>query len=638
MDIPRSLRALCLSALLVILWDRASTAAENQAAHADSLYRRGLARWARATLDSRRMALADLERATLLAPRREDVWLSLGTCCIESGRFARGRSCLSRAARLAPASFDAWFQLGSAWKHDWLSSLERSSLDEATRCFIKACVAAPNRFEGWTAAAALELLRGHSEEACTAALHAHHIAPGEPQPITLLGSALFRLGRLALADSAFRVAREMSPPVGGSLEGAVASLTTSEDASSLASPPMFDWTNSDPDFTTPENEAQLDYLSRLTLARFLFRDGERERWDKRAELFVRYGPPASIDYNSAGAQLESNELDYRFPRHSYVRYAPDPIPFPYNAQTWRYPELGIEVTLWDRSLSQSFQLPYSNEAEPDPRPNPELLASRADLAAIEGGKAVFRAMSPGAQPMVIEGTASRFPLANGFHLLGHVFADGAPVDSTWGAWALVSEDGRVLSRGARALSPSACDPAARQVAEFAADVAPGDYRLDLSTRASQGRQGIVHLHVHVAPLPTRLAMSDLVLLCGEPATYVGPEGVRIEPNPGGEVGPSRNLTAYYELDRLATDASGNARFAYTYSVHALRSRRKSGHEAAALEATREEDNVGQHRRQFVSVPIGSLAPGPYELRIEVRDLLAGTTTNGTVSFVKTKAR
>jgi Flp pilus assembly protein TadD len=599
---------------LSLLWSAIPHADPRREAHADSLYHRGLGRWAEATLDSRRLALVDLEEAALNAPRREDLWLALGKCHIECGHFARGRACLTHAARLAPGDFDAWMQLGAAWKHDWLASLERSSLDEASTCYAKACQAAPERFEGWSAAAVMALLHGRPQEARMHALRAHQLAPGEAEPVRVLGAAFFRLGQLALADSAFRVAAELEQPA---TDGA----------------PTFEWSGTDPDLTTPENEAELDYFTRLSLAQFLFRDGDRMHWDERAELFVRYGPPASIEYDPAAAQLDEAELEFRYTRHTYLRWVPPPIPFPYNLQVWRYPELGIEVPLWDRSLTQSFQLAYSNEAEMDPRVNPAMLAARGDLTALDGGKGVFRAMPPGAQPMEIEAAASRFPVANGYRLLGHLFAPGEPADSVWSAWALVRDDGTVVRRETGVMSPSACDPATRQMADFAVDLPPGDYRLDLSARASRDRRGIAHLRVHIDSLPPQLSMSDLVLLCGDEASAVGPEGVRIEPNLAGDVGRVNALTAYYELERLATDAHGQARFAYTYSVRSL-ARIRHGHHEPALEAMREESNVGAHRRQFVRVPIGSLAPGAYELRVEVRDLLAGVTADATLQFTK----
>jgi len=237
--------------------------------------------------------------------------------------------------------------------------------------------------------------------------------------------------------------------------------------------------------------------------------------------------------------------------------------------------------------------------------------------------------------MAFDGDVSRFPVGGHVHVLGHLFADGAPTDSISGAWAVVAEDGHLVSRDVHAFSPSACDPASRQVADFAADLSPGDYRLDLSARASQGRHGIAHLRLHVDAPAARFVMSDLVLLCGESGAYVGPEGVRLEPSTDSSVnGPT--LTAYYEVDGLALDDQGTSRFAYTYSIHSVRHDQPQKR-SALVEATREDENVGPHRRQFVSVPIREIGPGDYELRIEVRDLKSGATVTNAVAFSRGKA-
>jgi hypothetical protein len=302
-------------------------------------------------------------------------------------------------------------------------------------------------------------------------------------------------------------------------------------------------------------------------------------------------------------------------------------------QVWRFPDLGMDVTLWDRSLCQSYELPYSNGQAVEPRPDPAALAGRSDLVSLAAGRGVFRAMAPGAHPMAVTGAVSRFPGADGARVLAHVFAPGEPTDSLWGSWALVASDGRVAARGSHALSISACDPTRLQVADFAAEVPPGDYRVDLAVRGSGGRRGVAHVQAHVAPISGTLRMSDLVLLCGERGTAVDPQGVRIEPNASGRVSGTSGVTVYYELDGLATDAGGTARFAYTCRVRPV-----PGHgpsvSATPYEATREEENVGSHRRQLVSVPAGPLAPGAYELQIEVRDLRSGETIAGSTGFVK----
>src|SRR5207253_1895319 len=57
------------------------------------------------------------------------------------------------------------------------------------------------------------------------------------------------------------------------------------------------WRDADPDLASRENEAQLEYWSRVAQAYFLFFDAKRKEWDERGEIYVRYGPPQRVEYN-----------------------------------------------------------------------------------------------------------------------------------------------------------------------------------------------------------------------------------------------------------------------------------------------------------------------------------------------------
>ncbi len=616
---------------------------------ADSLYRRALVRFAEPSRDARQSALADLGEATRLAAGRADLWLAYGKASFESGRFEKARSCFSRAARLLGDDPEAWSEMGHCWRRDWLLSLERSSLDEALKCLRRASAAAPDRAECWSAVAALELLRGYPRDALVAALRARQADPEAAEPVLMLGASLYRMGVLVLADSAFRAARGRLPAAllarfDGDLavraKPAAREDSTSEAAQKTSGSP---WRGLDPDLTTPENEAYLDYLTRLAIALFLFRDGETVRWDMRTELFVRYGPPGAVEYAPAWAQLgEGNDLETRTSRRTESQEGlwqrmgsnlPLPMGYPYNLQVWYYPDLGMRVPLMDRSLAQDYALPTSDRGEADPRPDPSLLATRADLVGLGGGRGVFRAMVPGAKPAALATALSRFPVGGGVRVLAHVSTAGEPADSLWGSWAVVDATGRVVAREAHAMGVSACDPTRRRVADFAVTVPAGDYRVDLAVSGAQGRRGVAHLAAHLEPPSARLAMSDLVLLCGERPVAAGPAGVRIEPSWSTKVSGRASVLVYYEIENLTVRADGTSRFEYTYSLRPVRSDEQTGAPENLVEATREEETVGTHRRQFVRVPVASLAAGPYELRIVVRDLEADATVERAVPIV-----
>lgn len=598
---------------------RAGSDPAGRARAADSLRDRAAAYRAAGTLDGRRQAMSDLERASLLAPEDHRVWLDLGRLCLETGQRARGRACYDRARRAAPDDAEAHAALGSAWTWEWLGSFEPTALAHAERDLERAAELAPGRAAAWGELAALSLSRGRLEQAERAAERGLAADPGAWEPLVALACVSYRQARLARADSAFAAARARAPE----------ELRARFEATPWA-PEGEPGAIGDPDLTTPENEAELDYLTRLGLALLLFRDGHGVRWDMRTELFVRYGPPATVDVNPL-----SSPLSMHYHRPAVLMYAPEPIEYPYNVQAWSYPELGMRTELWDRSLTQSFVLPPAFEDEAEPRPDPMLLAGRPDLVSLGGGRGVFRAMAPGSKPVPARGQVARFPSGQGVVLLAHVVTPGEPGDSLTGAWAVVAADGRAIARATRTLSASACDPASQQVADFSAIVPPGEYRVDLSVSGRGGRRGLVRLGATVPPQATGLGLSDLVMLCGAADATPSPDAVRIEPDMERRFSGPGPLSVYFEIDRLTPGADGRSRFAYRYSLTPVaREDKRSRVPQVAFEASREESQDGAHRRQFVTIPMRSVKPGLYDLRIEVRDLVAGTVAAAGLRFAR----
>ena len=151
----------------------------------------------------------------------------------------------------------------------------------------------------------------------------------------LLALGARRIGRAGVADAqpADGVEGPGVMPTSNGPHDAVASATTDPS-----------WV-SDPDLTTPENEVELNARARLAHALLLFRDERSLRWDLRAELFVRYGMPAAIEYNPPEATLE-----YFTKRRRPVFWAPPELRYPFNMQVWHYPQLGLSVVLWDQGI------------------------------------------------------------------------------------------------------------------------------------------------------------------------------------------------------------------------------------------------------------------------------------------------
>ncbi|MGH7731678.1 MAG: tetratricopeptide repeat protein [Candidatus Eiseniibacteriota bacterium] len=629
------LAALLSAALLSAPRVPAAATDAAKAAEADSLHRHAVARLAEGSLDARRLALSELERASRLDPGRLAIWLDLGRLCLETGRRLRGRSCYERASRVAPDDAEAHLALGMAWTWEWLGSFEDAPLARAQQSMARATELAPGRADAWGRLSALELARGRVDRATLAARRGLSANPRAWEPMVAFACASYRAGAAGRgrqrvssgprADAgrarlAFR-RRHLVPrrPCGGlgragCRHGRTVARPGPDDARERGGAGL-----RDPPGTGPAAVPQ---------------DVRGLRWDMRTELFLRYGPPAMVEINPVSGRLayQHNRYQHDVPP-DFVPYTPDPIGYPHNVQAWYYPELGIRAELWDRSLTQSYQLPVALESDADPRPNPRLLASRSDLVSLGEGRGVYRAMAPGSRPIPAQGHVARFPSGGGAVLAAHLRTAGDPSDTLRGAWAMVDSSGHVLARGSGRLSTSSCDPTGRQVADYTAAAPPGAYRVDLSASGSDGRRGLVRLAVTVPPASPGLALSDLVLLCGLEGASVGPGTVRIEPDMARRVEGSRPLTVYFEIDRLALGGDGQARFAYTTSVVPVKDEPPRKRTApAAYQASREESHDGTRRRQFVTIPVRAIQRGRYDLRIEVRDLVAGTRAEAEIRF------
>jgi len=315
-----------------------------------------------------------------------------------------------------------------------------------------------------------------------------------------------------------------------------------------------------------------------------------------------------------------------------------------NALVWSYPELGMDVVMQDRMLSEYYLLPITRDFDPDPVPNPAALERQPDRLALSGGRGVFRTLPPGVTPMTIHGQVARFMTDHGPRLLANVEAAGTPSDTMRAEWTVLDTARREVARQASDLSPSACDPGQFRVADFAADLPPGRYLVGLTVRTGT-RRGVYRSEIEVGAEAQALAISDVVVTCGTPGPEAAAPPLRMMPNPEARIGPTDPLTAYFEIYHLSPDSVGQSRFEYVCTVRSIERDPRVWVQRmfsprphpADVSATRQDEVAGTIRRQFVSVPVQSLPPGHYQLEVRVRDLVAGGASVATTPFVKLPA-
>jgi GWxTD domain-containing protein len=619
-------------------------AARTRAERADALYRQALGHLRQNTVDTRRHAIDELEQATLLVPGQPGYELTLARTYYQAGFVRLARERFTRVTRLAPEDAEARFGLGQVWRRDWLKYLEKASLQRATANLRAAVALRPSYCDAWLLLVPLLVEQGNLDAAGSAAWHARLADPQRAEGVIADAYTSYRLGRVEHADSAFAAGiPRLRRSVRERFED-IAPVATERDTFTLHRLSPEDqaefvrgfWRDNDPDLATRENEAQLEYWSRVSHAYFLYYDQKRREWDERGEVYVRYGPPAWADYNPVGEPLLSRST---FGRLSFTSSIPA------NVLAWDYPQLGMRVLMHDRLLSEYYELPVSMDQSMDPVPDPEMLERLPDVVVTPGGRGVFPALPPGVEPRPADGALARFEGAAGPRLLAAFEAAGPPDDSLWAEYVVLDSARSEIARQGRMLAPSACSPAAAQVADFAGEYPPGEYLVGMSVRDRHGRRGLYRALVRLAKPEPALSLSDVVIPCGLPietATGEAPRAVRLEPNPNARVRASEPLTAYFEIYHLRTDKEGRSRFEYVYTVRSAERDRRIWIQRAfrprpvptPISATREEEQTGDMRRQFVRVPLQSLPAGLYRIEITVRDLLAASEARAEAQFVR----
>jgi GWxTD domain-containing protein len=618
------------------------------------------------SVESRQRATRDLNEAIRLDPTNPAHWITLGHVCLMGELLAQGRDCFDRAVRLAPHDPRTHMERGRAWQRDWVRGLDTLARNLAAADYDTVTQLRPNGSDGWLALVPMRYERGDLEGAARAAERALAGRPRRVEAGLAVAYTAYRLGDVERADSMFRATIPRLTPSFRSLfenaerfigksPGDGASSTVRRPRPQLSAhgsvmgdepaeePTLGDttfapptapevWAAIDPDPTTPENEVRLEFYSRVAHAYFVFWDPLTPVMDSRADLYIRYGPPRSIEINPAGVPMTFKSDVVSTGRATSI------AEYPMGVVRWNYPELGMGVVLNDRSLHGRFEPAVSRDFLYGSTPDPATMSHRGDLMALDGGRAVFPTLPSRDLRIEVAGLAARFESSGAPRLFAQVQAFGSPLDTLTSRWVVLDSTGRDVAHGGGRLALSACDPGARQLTELSQDLPPGHYRLALSVRDGHRRKGLFRTEVELPrPVPA-LELSDVVLSCGDPTMVSRGPGVRLDANVESLVKGPGPLAAYFEIYRLAPAADGMAHFEVEYAVRRLSDAPGSGvrrprREPALLsQSSRQEAQVAGLRRQFVSVPVLSLTPGRYQLEIRVRDVTAGTQVERSIAF------
>jgi Tfp pilus assembly protein PilF len=596
-----------------------------------------------ATVEDRQRALRFIQEAIVLEPEHAEHWLVLGRLQEQAQNDRLARSSYARAIALVPTDPGPRMRLAQSWKLEWLRTLDPAALDRSIAQLDTVTRLRPYASAAWLGLVPLYYERPDVARAAEAAEHALAGRPRRAEAPLAVAYLAYRTGAIERSDSLFRVAiPRLDSQVRALFEDPMRVLRPSagRDSSAAGSDPggrpaLPSLAELDPDPTTAANEVELECWSRIAHAWLLFSDSRYHELDARAETYIRYGPPAAVLLNPTGTRLYFDPNPLR--RGRYETFSE----YPLDALRWDYPQLGMRVLLHDRSLSGRYTEPVSRDFIPGTIPDPHVLERRPDLISLGNGHAVLPTLPPASQRLDVRGVISGFEGEAGPRLLVQARVAGTPADTLIARWVARDASGREVARGEQSPGVSMCDPAAFRTAAFAAGLPAGRYDVAVSVRDSHLRRGLYRNTVTLAAPDAALALSDLVLCCGDPASLADERGVRIEADPDARVGGGRPLVAYFEIYRLARGPQGTSRFRYEYEVRrmpddaAAKSALDAEHRPAVDRWTsREETHLGALRRQFVRVQTSSLEAGRYQLRVRVRDLVAGGETERRMEFVK----
>jgi hypothetical protein len=548
---------------------------------------------------ARRRLIQELEQAALRAPRDLSVLDRLGEAYYQARFMHLARTAFERALAVDSRDANAYFGLGRICLREGLDTPGSDAFNQAERYFEHAVHTRPQFSEAWVALASLRFERRDPWTAREAAMNALATAPPIVEAELSAAYLSYRTGMIALSDSLFAVAIPRCPPGIAARFSDIRPLLTWGEQMDFGewSPPQRAefarrfWSRNDPDPTTPQNEARLEFWSRLAHALLLIGDPWSPRWLGRTDLYSRFGRRVHL-------------------------------------------EGGVD--------SQQREMPFVGWGEIPVDPTAEAL-HQLGLNTVGDNRAVFAPLPPGKTVRPLESLVSRFEGAGGVRLTIMLETPGTPADSISADCVVIGANEREIARASRALAPSACDPAEHCSGEFTFELPPAHYRLAFAVRDLVGGQGVASVDLDVPLASSKLAVSDLVLVCD--LSGATPRGVALNPNLSARVSGEQSLFAYFEVYHLSQQAGGGNHFAYEYTVResssdsfpAAEHRRDQTRVPPRLSYGTEQEGVGSLRRQFIRVPAASLPGGRYRLTITAHDRLSGAKAERSVDFVKVEA-
>jgi GWxTD domain-containing protein len=409
------------------------------------------------------------------------------------------------------------------------------------------------------------------------------------------------------------------------------------------------WKAHDPDPATPGNDRLVEHCRRVAYARRYFGRGLWP-WDRRGEVYIRYGEPVSRETYTADVAAPSG-ADAGAPQFGIRQ-----------VERWVYHTPPLQFEFVDQGSTFVFDTPLV--------PATGDIASLAEAAVQDQGAAMDEtaARTPSVYRDEVENGP---PLRFSYSLAVFRGADGRPeleVDYAVPARELAFEDRAASLETAVVLYDSTWRETARATEEKRITAASDDdrrrYEVALYRRTMPVTPGEHHFALHITdrrsrraglsrqPLtvgdfpPGALAMSDIRLVSqvqeGAAGVFVR-GGRRLIPNPAAVFSYKRPVTLYFEVYNLVRGADGRTRLSIEYTVFPLSGAERPVIAAAGASAARQEqgrefailqEEEGTQETLFrdIALDMSRAKPGRYALQVTVTDLHRQEAVDKTVLF------
>ena len=619
---PKHATALLLAAFVCVATPAAGANASHES-RAQALYRDALRRLAIGTPEQRQFARGQLEQAAILQPDDQAIALALGQLYVQAPMLREARNLAQSLVRRHPGLGAGHFLLGEVWRREWLINSDQDARDRAIASLARGLRCDPDDFAHAQMLVPMLEDAGEAPEALEMAQLAARAAPSDPDAWLLLGYAAQVAGDVALSHRMFTKALAALPAARRRDYEDLSSILPPSAAESFASLPTPEraarteryWRTADPDPVSVENEAQLEFWSRITHALLLYGKDELGAFDARAQLYIRFGPPRFADRRAfhMDKTVQGTWL------------------------TWTYPDLGMRAWMLASNPLAHYRAPRGVRVQAFP----ESVAVRQELQGVHGGWAVFRAVPAGMTPLPARCAVARFAGRESGVLHAQVETAADPAAPITADWVVLDTTSRVVARARNELGPSACGQGDVRAASYTSPLPAGRYRLGVRLDDGDGHRTALSRDVVIPAGSTGLQMSDLAVVCGGPALGIVPGGgLRLELSTGLMPQSGDQLNVYCEIYRLATNVAGDASFEYVCRVKSSRPDNRSWLRRMVMplatptpiEMTRRETTRGDLRRQYFSVPVHGLPPGRYRMEVTVRDLATGAEATASADF------